>query len=176
MDRLLRSFYTRNDALFIAENLIGKTLVRDFGGGRVIRSRIVETEAYFGKQDLASHASKGKTKRTQVMFDAGGLVYVYLIYGRYWLLNIVTGKKDSPQAVLIRGVEECSGPGRLGRWLELDKSFYGEDLNNSKRIWIESDNSVLQGKIEISPRIGVDYAGPVWKDKPWRFLFQSEME
>ena len=158
------------DALAVAEALIGKTLVRCFDDGRIFRSRITETEAYFGKNDLASHASKGRTKRTQVMFEEGGQVYVYLIYGMYWLLNIVTGEEDMPQAVLIRGTEDCSGPGRIGRLLELDKSFYGESLWTSKRIWIE--DSHIEGTVKATPRIGVDYAGEIWKNKPWRFLLE----
>ncbi len=173
-NRLPRSFYGDHDALYVAENLIGKILVRNFGAGRIVRSRIVETEAYLGKQDRANHASKGKTKRTKVMFEEGGRIYVYLIYGRYWLLNIVTGPLNSPQAVLIRGVEDCSGPGRIGRWLELDRSFYGEHIIDSERIWIENDDSEFKGKIITSPRVGVDYAGPVWKDKLWRFVGQPE--
>jgi len=145
-------------------------LVRDFGNGEIFRSKIIETEAYFGFQDKANHASKGKTPRTAIMFDEGGTIYVYLIYGRYWLLNFVTGSADIPQAVLIRGVEEVSGPVRLGKRLKLDKSFYGEDLGNSNRLWIE--DSEFTGEIIRSPRIGVDYAGEEWKNKPWRFVLE----
>lgn len=153
--------------MFIAEDLLGKTLVRRFEDGHVLRSKILETEAYWGINDLASHASKGRTKRTEIMFEEGGFVYMYLIYGIHWLFNIVTGKEGEPEAVLIRGIEHVSGPGRIGKQLQLDKTFYAEDLENSNRLWIEE--STLPGAIETGPRIGVDYAGELWKNKPWRF-------
>ncbi|MFA7687666.1 MAG: DNA-3-methyladenine glycosylase [Moheibacter sp.] len=167
-ERIPKSYFQNHDALFVAENLIGKTLVRHFRNGKVFRSPIVETEAYIGPEDLACHASKGKTPRTEIMFGEGGKVYVYLIYGMYWMLNFVTGKTEEPQAVLIRGVKDCSGPGRLGKLLGLDKSFYGEDLETSSRIWLE--DSAHQGNTIATPRIGVDYSGEIWKEKPWRFL------
>lgn len=172
MKRISKKYFQSNNALFLAEDLLGKTLVRKFSDGREIRSKITETEAYLGSEDLANHASKGRTKRTELMFGRGGLVYVYLIYGRYWLLNIVTGKEDTPEAVLIRGLEAINGPGRIGNLLELDKSFYGEDLENSNRIWIEE--SKLKGKVIYGPRVGVDYAGEEWRNKPWRFILELE--
>ncbi len=159
-------FYSRN-ALTVAEGLLGKILVRDFGDGEVLRLKIVETEAYFGPDDLASHASKGRTKRTEIMFAEGGVIYAYLIYGMHWLLNIVTGPKDHPEAVLIRGVDDIIGPGRVGKRIGLNRSFYGENLEFSKRIWIE--NGTRDGTVITSPRIGIDYAGEVWKNMPWRF-------
>lgn len=171
MDRVPNSYFQTYDSLFLAQDLIGKTLVRQFDTGEIIRRKILETEAYLGKEDLACHASKGKTPRTSVMFEEGGKVYVYFIYGMYWLLNIVTGKKDHPQAVLIRGIEECLGPGRIGKLLQLDKSFYGENLETSSRIWIE--DSSLKGSVLSTPRIGVDYAGEIWKNKPWRFIHEN---
>ncbi len=167
-ERIPQSWFQNNDALFVAENLLGKTLVRDFGNGETICSKIIETEAYFGEEDLACHASKGRTPRTEIMFRDGGKVYVYLIYGMYWMLNFVTGEKNHPQAILIRGIENCIGPGRVGRLLQLDKSFYGEDLSISNRLWIE--DSQAKGKIITTPRIGIDYAGEIWKNKPWRFV------
>lgn len=169
--RIPQSYFQSNDALFLAQDLIGKTLVRDFGNGEIIRARIIETEAYIGPEDLACHASKGKTPRTSIMFDEGGLVYVYLIYGMYWMLNFVTAEKDQPQAVLIRGIEGCIGPGRIGKKLKLDKSFYGENLGNSDRIWVE--NSKIEGEILATPRIGIDYAGEFWKNKLWRFVLHQ---
>lgn len=166
-DRLNTEYFSSNDALFIAEDLLGKILVRDFGDGNIIKWKIVETEAYLGPNDLASHASKGRTARTEIMFNQGGVVYAYLIYGIHWLLNIVTGPKDHPEAVLIRGLENCLGPGRVGKLIKLDRSFYGENLGSSERIWIE--DSERMGEIITSPRIGIDYAGEIWKNKPWRF-------
>lgn len=167
-NRISKDFFINNDALFVAENLLGKKLIRKFPDGNILSFTIIETEAYFGEDDLACHASKGRTARTEIMFQDGGKVYVYLIYGMYWMLNFVTGQKDHPQAVLIRGVENCIGPGRLGRMLQLDKSFYGEDIETSDRIWLE--NSDIKGTIITTPRIGIDYAGEIWKNKPWRFV------
>ncbi len=89
----------------------------------------------------------------------------------YWMFNIVTGQKDDASAVLIRGVENISGPGRVGKVLQLDKSFYGEDIFTSKRIWIES--SEMEATIKTSPRIGIDYAGEPWISMPWRFMLDS---
>ncbi len=164
-NRLSPDFFIR-DVLEVAPALIGKLLVRQFNDGRIERSRITETEAYRGTEDLACHASKGRTPRTDVMFHEGGSVYVYLIYGMYWLLNLVTGTEGDASAVLIRGIEGAPGPGRVGRKLQLDKSFYGENLVTSSRIWVEDAEPVSE--IKTSKRIGIEYAGE-WKDKPWRF-------
>jgi len=162
-----KSFFLR-DVLDVAPDLIGKILVRKFENGEIKRYKIIETEAYSGEEDLACHASKGRTTRTDVMYHQGGKVYVYLIYGMYWMLNLVTGEPGHPCAVLIRGLEGFSGPGRVGRELLLDKTFYGEDIETSSRIWIEREGS--KPEIEISTRIGVEYAGAEWALKPWRFL------
>lgn len=166
-NRLLPSFFQR-DVTKVAPELLGKTLVRQFNDGRTERFVITETEAYRGRDDKACHANKGKTTRTEVMFREGGLVYVYLIYGMYWLLNIVTGDKDDASAILIRGVKGISGPGRVGRALQLDKSFYAENLANSQRIWIE-DAPIIKNYQSI-PRVGIDYAGEPWSSIPWRFV------
>ncbi|TXF77754.1 DNA-3-methyladenine glycosylase [Chryseobacterium sp.] len=170
-DRIPISYFQKHDAVHLAQSLLGKTLVRKFPDGRELRAQITETEAYFGSDDLASHASKGRTPRTELMFRDGGVVYVYLIYGRYWLLNIVTGKAEQPEAVLIRGLSTVNGPGRIGNLLQLDRSFYGEDLGSSERLWIE--DAISEGEISAGPRIGVDYAGEVWKNMPWRFVLVS---
>lgn len=149
-----------------APDLLGKYIVRQTNG-IVTRHRIVETEAYRGEEDLACHASKGRTPRTDVMYRKGGMIYVYFIYGMYHMLNFVTGAEGDPQAVLIRGVENVVGPGRVGMLLQVDKSFYAEDLATSTRIWVEDKNEPVP-KIETGKRVGIDYAG-AWKDKPWRF-------
>lgn len=161
-------FYQR-DGLIVAQDLVGKILVRVSPDGKVSRYRILETEAYMGVDDLACHASKGRTKRTEVMYNCGGLIYVYLIYGMYWMLNIVTGDKDEPQAVLIRVLDSgLNGPGKLTRKLEIDKSFYGESIVTSDRIWIEDDGDMPE--ITLKKRVGIDYAGE-WADKLWRFVY-----
>jgi len=164
--RLSPNFFLR-DVLEVAPALIGKLLVRQFDDGRIERYRITEVEAYRGAEDLACHASKGRTSRTEIMFQEGGTVYVYLIYGMYWLLNLVTGAESDASAVLIRGIEGCSGPGRVGRKLQLDKSFYGENLHNSSRIWVEDAEPVAE--IKTSKRIGIGYSGEEWENKLWRF-------
>ncbi len=166
------SYFQKHNAVHLAQSLLGKTLVRKFPDGRELRSQIIETEAYFGADDLASHASKGRTLRTELMFGEGGFIYVYFIYGRYWLLNIVTGKAGHPEAILIRGLNTVSGPGRVGNLLELDKTFYGENLATSERLWIE--HSEREGEISALPCVGVDYAGEVWKNMPWRFVLTAK--
>jgi DNA-3-methyladenine glycosylase len=157
------------DALDVAPALLGQTLVRQLEDGSQLRIVITEVEAYRGEDDLGCHASKGRTPRTEIMYQEGGKVYVYLIYGMYWLLNFVTGSKDHPQAVLIRGCEGLTGPGRIGKFLQLDRTFYGEDLTTSGRIWVEPAIHELSKKIVLAPRIGIDYAGEEWSQKPWRF-------
>ncbi len=164
--RLHRSFYIR-DVLDVAPELIGKILVVKTVNGMVRRFMITETEAYRGMEDLACHASKGKTSRTGVMFEQGGLLYVYFVYGMYWMLNIVAGEKENPQAALIRGIEDFNGPGKLTRELGIDRSFNGEDLTISDRIWVE--DVAINPPFKSGPRIGIDYAGDIWKHKPWRF-------
>ncbi|GAP69831.1 DNA-3-methyladenine glycosylase [Bacteroidales bacterium 6E] len=165
--RLKPGFFKR-DVLEVAPELLGKTLVRRFSDGRIERFTITETEAYRGTEDMACHASKGRTPRTEVMFREGGLIYVYLIYGMYWMLNIVTGFEYHPSAVLIRGIGNITGPGKVGRTLELDKSFYGEELYTSERLWVEdeSNGNVMH---TTHPRVGIEYAGDPWINKPWRF-------
>jgi len=165
--KLEHQFFEK-EALELAPSLLGKVICRTLNNNRLLRCRITETEAYYGAEDLACHASKGRTSRTEVMFGEGGHVYVYLIYGMYWMLNIVSGHAESPQAVLIRGVEEASGPGRVGRYLELDKSFYGENLVSSSRIWLEDDGKTISYK--TTPRIGINYAGEPWISNHWRFI------
>jgi DNA-3-methyladenine glycosylase len=165
--RLTNSFFQR-EVTEVAPDLLGKILVRRFEDGTIHKFKITETEAYRGGEDKACHANKGLTARTKVMFDAGGLVYVYLIYGMYWMLNFVTGETGDSSAVLIRGVEGISGPGRVGRALQLDKTFYGEDLANSTRMWIE--DSGLKPQYTTAPRVGINYAGEPWISKPWRFI------
>ena len=165
--RLSRDFYVR-DVLEVAPELPGKYMVVRMNDGSLGRFRVTEVEAYRGTEDKACHAFKGRTARTEIMFHEGGRLYVYLIYGMFWMLNIVTGEKDFPQAVLIRGVENYSGPGKLTKSLGIDKSFYGEDLVLSPRIWFEDPG--LVHIVKSGPRIGIEYAGEYWKAKPWRFF------
>jgi DNA-3-methyladenine glycosylase len=165
-NRIQRDFYTR-DVLEVAPDIPGKDLVIRFPDRSLGRFRITDVEAYRGCEDRACHAFRGRTARTEIMYHEGGRLYIYLIYGMYWMLNIVTGGNDNPQAVLIRGVDDFPGPGILTRSLGIDKSFYGEDLVSSERIWIEENGLVLP--VKSGPRIGIDYAGDYWKTRPWRF-------
>jgi DNA-3-methyladenine glycosylase len=164
--KIFRDFYIR-DVLEVAPELLGKDIVLRLDARTFIRRQITDVEAYRGEEDKACHASKGKTHRTSVMFEEGGLLYVYLIYGMYWMMNIVTGAKDNPQAALIRGVAGISGPGRLTKSLLIDGSFNGEDLTTSDRIWLEERG--VTPVFKTGPRIGIDYAGDYWKSVPWRY-------
>ncbi len=171
--RLEGEFYTR-DVLEVAPALIGKALVRVFPGGEIRKYLITEVEAYRGEEDLACHAAIGRTARTKIMYNRGGCLYVYLIYGMYWMLNIVSSVENIPQAVLIRGVQGINGPGKLTRQLQIDKSFYGESLVDSQRIWVEDTG----GNVDYytTPRINIDYAGEEWVGKMWRFVRRMNHE
>jgi len=169
--KLGRSFY-RRPAENLARDLIGKVLVHRLGQ-TVMRVRIVETEAYVGEHDLACHASKGRTGRTEIMFGPAGFAYVYLIYGMHDMLNIVSGAVDDAEAVLIRAAEpldglrlDLSGPGKLTRALGITRADNGVDLTGAS-LFLMDDNAP-RPRILRTPRIGVDYAGE-WKDKLLRF-------
>ena len=164
--RLSREFYIR-DVLEVAPELIGKNLVIRAGRNEFVRYQVTEVEAYRGPEDRACHASKGRTDRTEIMYDEGGKLYVYFIYGMYWMLNVVTSQINNPQAVLIRGVENLHGPGKLTRAFGIDRTYYGEDLTISERIWFEE--SGVKPVIKTGERIGIAYAGEYWKSRPWRF-------
>lgn len=164
--------YFQKDVLETAPDLLGKYLVvKKPGSGRAQKFIITETEAYRGEEDLACHANKGRTKRTEVMYLGGGHIYVYLIYGMYWMLNIVTGQPEEPQAVLIRGVADFNGPGKLTKALGIDKSFNGKPLGKNTGLWIE--NSGIITAYKAFRRIGVDYSGDKWKNKLWRFTINE---
>lgn len=158
-------------AVASARWLVGKYLVRRHVDGRVEARMIVETEAYDGERDLACHARVGRTKRTEVMYAAGGVWYVYLCYGVHEMLNLVVGPEGWPAAVLVRGVEGAVGPGRLTKALGIGRELNGSDATGETGgLWIEDRGvRVPRGAITVGPRVGVDYAGPVWAGKPWRF-------
>jgi DNA-3-methyladenine glycosylase len=171
--KLDRKFYAM-PALDLSKDLLGKYIVRKING-KELAGKIIETEAYVGTKDKASHAFGRKiTERNKVEYLAGGLIYIYLVYGMYWQLNIVAGEKGRPECVLIRALdlgEIASGPGKLCNYLKLDKSFYGEDLAKSKRIWLQDrGEKVYPSQIKATARIGIDYAGPYWSRRKWRFV------
>lgn len=172
----LKDTFFQRDTLLVAEELIGTMLCRRLPDGRVSRHRIEETEAYDGPHDKACHAHKGRTARTEVMFAPGGVWYVYLCYGVHWMLNVVTGPRDYPAAVLIRGASPHSGPGRLTRALAIDKSLNAQPASTTSSLWIERGSPVRPHCIARLPRIGVAYAGPDWADKPYRFVLAGTGE
>jgi DNA-3-methyladenine glycosylase len=173
MPQIPNSFFERK-TLQVARDLLGKYLVRRLGD-KMVREKITEVEAYVGPHDLACHSSRGKTARNEIMFREAGTIYVYFTYGMHYMLNIVTEEKDFPSAVLIRGTENISGPGRLTKALKIDKTLNGQKLGKKSGLWIEPDLKILNSKLKIlkTPRIGISYAGEVWAKKPYRFLLKS---
>ena len=173
---LARAFFNR-PTLTVARSLVGKYLVRE-NGTRAIAGRIIEVEAYVGTEDKACHASKGRTARTDVLFGPPGMAYVYLIYGMYHMLNVVTEQAEFPAAVLIRAIEVdgelIDGPGKLCRQLSINRSLHQVDLTAGRSIWFEDRGQRVPGnQIGTFPRIGVEYAG-LWARKPWRFRLIEE--
>lgn len=179
MTRVGREFFIK-PTLQVAKSLLGCSLVRIYKRKKLV-GKIVEVEAYIGPHDKASHAYKGKiTKRNKAEFLIGGHIYIYLVYGMYWQLNITTETEGKPACVLIRALEpvegikeETNGPGKLCRALKLSGKFYGEDLCTSRRIWIEEGKRVKRNQIVKVPRIGIDYAGEYWTKIPWRFYIRD---
>jgi DNA-3-methyladenine glycosylase len=170
--RVLSRQYFNRPTVQVARSLIGKYLVRVIDG-RILEGKIVEVEAYVGARDKACHASKGRTQRTEVMFGPAGISYVYLIYGMYHCLNVVTEREEFPSAVLIRAIEIdgklIDGPGRLCRAMQIDRSLNCADLTIGESLWLEDRGELVRrGDVGAHARIGVDYAGE-WAKKPWRF-------
>ena len=158
----------RRDAVAMAKALLGMTLCRRLDDGTVLRARIVETEAYFGEEDTACHAHKGRTPRTDVMYLPGGFAYVYLCYGMHDMLNVVTGPADHPEAVLIRGVEGATGPGRVTKALHVTRALNRESLVESNRLWIEAAGA--SPRFKATTRIGLGYASKRDQSRKWRFV------
>lgn len=170
-DILTPDFFHR-DALEVAPELVGKILIRTFDDGTEIRERIAETEVYRGEEDLGCHASKGRTKRTELLFGESGVIYVYLCYGMHWLMNVITGEVDQPQGVLFRAGAVHEGPAKLTKFLGVDGSFNGESFCGNPRIRIEDDG--FRPQIMTAPRVGIDYAGDYWKSIEWRYIAKKE--
>lgn len=164
MDKLDYSFFHR-PCLDVARDLVGKILVHETEAG-VFRLRISETEAYWGAEDTACHVSKGRTPRTEVFFADAGTLYVYLCYGMHWMLNIVTGDAEDPQAVLIRACVEAPGPGKLTKKLGITGSLNKGSILDGP-LWIEDDG--FRCAVLTDKRVGIGYAAQEDQDKPWRF-------
>jgi DNA-3-methyladenine glycosylase len=172
--------------LSVARELVGKKLVRD-GGGTRISGMIVETEAYVGSQDTASHAAKGRTPRNEVMFGPPGKAYVYFVYGMHYMLNVVTDHAGRPGAVLIRAIEPLAGvevmqalrkivgpnltngPAKLCQAFDIDKRWNRLDLTAGATLWLEEHQRFCAERVQRGPRIGIQYADPKHRDAPWRF-------
>jgi len=174
MRLILESKFFDRPALKVGRALLGKYLVRA-RDGKEIALPINEVEVYDGFADRASHAYRGKTTRNQVMFGDAGHLYVYFVYGMYWMLNVVVGKKDYPAAILIRGAGNLKGPGKLSKELGIDKKLNGKIAEPAAGLWFEDRNfHFKRGKktfhIKKLPRVGVHYAGKEWADKPFRFV------
>ena len=187
MKKLPREFYTRPDVLEVARDLLGKKLVVSHRNGSRVAGFIVETEAYRGPEDRASHAFNGRrTGRTETMYGRGGTAYVYFVYGMYNQFNVVTNVENVPHAILVRALEPLegleimrrrrrgrseyeltSGPGRLCLALGIDRRLDGADLRGD-RVWIEEGPSISPRLVARGPRVGIDYAES-WVKKPWRF-------
>lgn len=151
----------------LAPELLGKFLCRRTDAG-IVKYRITETECYFGEEDTACHASRGKTERTKVLYEKGGTAYVYLCYGIHSLFNVVSGKEGHPEAVLIRGVTDYNGPGKLTRAMGIDRSLNCEDMVISDQLWLEDDG--YKPEYVTAKRVGIDYATEKYRDILWRFV------
>ncbi|RPI11541.1 MAG: DNA-3-methyladenine glycosylase [Zetaproteobacteria bacterium] len=192
MGKLPREFYTRADVLAVARQLLGQVLVVPAPDGTRVSGVIVETEAYRGPQDRASHAFGGRrTNRTETMYGIGGTAYVYFVYGMYHQFNVVTNAAEVPHAVLVRALEPVEGielmrlrrpgqpdasltdgPGKLCMALGIDRTLDRADLAGD-RVWIEEGSQPIpRSRIACGPRIGIDYAG-AWASKPWRFWLRE---
>lgn len=172
MRKILTQKFFDRPTLKVAEELLGKYLVRNIGGNTIILM-IAEVEAYDGFKDKASHARSGKTKRNYPMYGEAGIWYVYFTYGMHFMLNIVTGDKEYPAAVLIRGTDEIIGPARLTKFLKIDRRFSEKLANKKSKLWIE-DRGIKISKKDVmkTPRIGVDHSGPIWSKKKYRFVIK----
>jgi DNA-3-methyladenine glycosylase len=186
MKILKKSFYCR-DTLTVARKLLGQKLVRIVDGQR-LSAVVAETEAYFGAGDSASHASRGRTPRNQVMFGPAGVAYIYFVYGIHSMLNVVTEAKVIPGAVLLRAVvplegiahmqklrnrqgkDLTNGPAKLCQALAIDTTLNGWDLTRGKTLWIEDYQNIPDSVVMTGPRIGIGYAAASDRKAPWRFV------
>lgn len=165
MERLGYDFFHR-PCLEVAKDLVGKVLVHNG-----VRLRISETEAYCGENDTACHACKGRTRRTEVMYMDAGTIYIYLCYGMHWMLNIVTGEEEHPEAILIRACLDAPGPGKLTKKLGITGELNRQSVVDSEELWIGDDGF----RCEIAPdkRVGIGYASQEDQDRLWRFKIKK---
>ena len=164
--------FFHQSAIDVAPKLLGASLCFKNNDGLIKKLIICETEAYHGTDDLASHASRGKNQRNQLMFGPSNIWYLYLCYGVHWMLNLVTDREGTPSAVFFRATVEVDGPGRLTKKLGLNGNFSGLANHPSSRLWLEKP--LTDGlPIHMGPRIGISSAGPIWREVPHRFWFSK---
>ena len=178
MKKILTKNFFEKPALDVARNLLGKFLCHKISLRRRTSKcyMITETEAYDGFKDKASHAHRGQTVRNTPMFGEAGRLYVYFTYGMHWMLNIVTGPKNYPAAVLIRGVEGANGPARLTKKIKINKRFNAKKVDKKTGLWIENHGiKIKKSQIKRAPRIGVGYAQE-WAKKKYRFIMKTHGE
>jgi DNA-3-methyladenine glycosylase len=168
MERLGYDFFHR-DCPEVARALVGKILVHRVDGEER-RLRITETECYCSEADTACHAHKGRTKRTEVLYAPAGTIYVYLCYGMHWMLNLVTGEPEHPEAVLIRCCETAPGPGRLTKKLGITGALNRQSVLDSD-LWVEDDGFTCN--VRTDKRVGIGYATQEDQDRPWRFIMDQ---
>lgn len=189
--KIPHEFYTRANVLTVARDLLGALLVVPNADGQRVSGKIVEVEAYRGPEDRASHAYGGRrTRRTETMYQQGGVAYVYFVYGMYYQFNVVSNVAEIPHAILVRALEPVegieimrerrhphpdhnltSGPGKLCIAMGIDRQLDAADLLGN-RVWLEDYETIPARRIARGPRIGIDYA-ETWIDKPWRFWIRN---
>ncbi|HEY4517540.1 MAG TPA: DNA-3-methyladenine glycosylase, partial [Candidatus Paceibacterota bacterium] len=183
MPKILTPQFFNRTTTIVAQELLGKFLVRRIGK-KTTALMITETEAYDGFLDKASHAHRGQTPRNSIMFGEAGHIYAYFTYGMHWMLNIVTGPKNYPAAVLIRGglklggakfaQVKINGPGRVTKALQIDKRLNTLRASPEAGLWFEDRGVKVNPKdIKKTPRIGIRYAGVKWGNKKYRFVLKA---
>ena len=172
-----KRFYA-DDPLVVARRLLGGLVIHVHAERGPIAARVVETEAYRGEEDLACHASSGRTSRTEALYGSPGYAYVYLIYGMYSMLNAVAWPEGMPGGVLVRAAEpvfgiarSTDGPGKLTKAMRIGQELHRADLAGP-RLFFTPDQEIPDDAVETSRRIGVEYAG-AWADRPWRFTIRG---
>ena len=170
MKKINNISFFKTDTITLAKNLIGKYIVTNING-KIVKEQITETEAYLGINDSACHSYNGKkTNKTEPMWKEGGTIYVYLCYGMHYMLNIVSGKINQPEAVLIRATKNANGPGKLTKLLNINKSLNGKSIINNSEVYLLDDN--ITYNFTTAPRVGINYAKEKDRNAPLRFIIK----
>ncbi len=172
MKRIIDENFYKQSAPTLAPQLLNKYLCRKLKNGEIIKAKITETECYYSVNDSACHAYKGKkTARNEMLYKSGGYVYVYLCYGIHYLLNVVSGEEEHPEGVMIRGIEGYIGPGKVTKYLKIDKFLNGINLLTNNDLWIEDNFEKYE--FTTGKRVGIDYATEEDRNKLWRFILKK---